>query len=162
MPFRVKFWLSLAASAIMLSACVSVEATKTAAPIPIAAVSPSQPKLVTLMSSDDPQTQLLALALTRSAIANGETAHILLCSGAGDLALKAPPAEALATLKPRDESPASMLRALLTEGAKVEVCAIYLPNRPFGAEALLDGVGVANPMAMAKAFAPRDVRVLSF
>jgi hypothetical protein len=54
------------------------------------------------------------------------------------------------------------LRSLKADGVKVEVCAIYLPNRPFGAEALEDGVGVATPPDIASAFTADGATVLSF
>jgi len=46
--------------------------------------------MLTILTSDNPETQLMALVLTKAAFDKGETPRILLCSDAGDLALKAP------------------------------------------------------------------------
>ena len=118
--------------------------------------------MLTILTSDDAETQLMALVLTKAAMAKGVTPRILLCSAAGDLALKAPPAEALAPLQPKGMSPTGLLRSLKAEGVKIEVCAIYLPNRPFGAEALEDGIGVAAPPDVASAFTADGATVLNF
>lgn len=118
--------------------------------------------MLTILTSDTPETQLMALVLTKAAFDKGETPRILLCSDAGDLALKAPPVEATTPLAPKGMSPQGLLKALMTSGVKVEVCAIYLPNRPFGPEALLDGITVAMPPDIAEEFTKPGETVLSF
>ena len=45
------------------------------------------PDLLTILTSDQPQTQLMSLILTRASLAEGAQARILLCDSAGDLAL---------------------------------------------------------------------------
>lgn len=146
-----------AASVLLLPACASVADQAAAAP----AGDAGRPML-TVLTSGDPETQLMALVLTRAAKDKGATPQVLLCSHAGDLALRSPPAEALAPLQPKGASPAGLLRALKADGVKVEVCAIYLPNRPFGAEALEDGIGVATPPDIAATFTAEGATVLSF
>ncbi len=121
-----------------------------------------QDAMLTIITSADPETQLMALVLTRSAMAAGERPHILLCSAGGDLALKDAPASATAPLQPKGASPQGLLRMLMAGGVSVEVCAIYLPNRPFGAEALLEGVGVAKPDEMGARIAAPSETILSF
>ena len=150
----MKRFLLAAAAASLLGACVSV----TEAPAPADGVRP----MLTVLTSDDPETQLMALILTRAARTEGSRPQILLCSAAGDLALRSPPAEALAPLQPKGASPAGLLRQLMADGVKVEVCAIYLPNRQFGAEALEDGVGVATPAEIARVFTADNATILSF
>ena len=118
--------------------------------------------MLTVVTSSDAETQLMALVLTKAAMAKGAAPQILLCSAAGDLALKTPPPEALAPLQPKGASPAGLLRSLKADGVKVEVCAIYLPNRAFGAEALDDGIGVATPPDIASVFTAPGATVLSF
>ncbi|KCZ60691.1 hypothetical protein HY36_17375 [Hyphomonas atlantica] len=118
--------------------------------------------MLTIITSADPETQLMALVLTRSAMEAGERPHILLCSAGGDLALKDAPASATAPLQPKGASPQGLLKMLMSGGVGVEVCAIYLPNRPFGAEALLDGVGVAKPEDMGARIAAPGETILSF
>lgn len=50
----------------------------------------------------------------------------------------------------------------MANGATVEVCAIYLPGMGADASVLLDGVGVAQPPAMAGAMMDMTARVWSF
>jgi hypothetical protein len=50
--------------------------------------------MLTIITSGDSETQLMALVLTRSAKAAGESPRILLCRAGGDLALSAPPESA--------------------------------------------------------------------
>jgi predicted peroxiredoxin len=118
--------------------------------------------MLTIITSPDTETQLMALVLTRSAMANGEQPNILLCSAGGDLALANPPAKYTAPLKPKNASPHGALKALIADGVQVQVCAIYLPNRPFGEEALLEGISVASPAAMGEQISQSGETVLSF
>ena len=119
-------------------------------------------KLVTIVATDQPQTQLMAMVLTMQAVMQGAEARILLCGPGGDIALVDAPDSATAPQKPRDMSPQSLMSAIMEKGVTVEVCAIYLPNKGVGQDALLPGVGVAAPPEMAKALIADDVRILSF
>ena len=149
--------LLVAGAALLLQACAAVADTP-----PVAAGEVAGRPMLTVVTSSDAETQLMALVLTKAAMAKGATPQILLCSAAGDLALKTPPPEALAPLQPKGASPAGLLRSLKADGVKVEVCAIYLPNRAFGAEALEDGIGVATPPDIASVFTAPGATVLSF
>lgn len=120
-------------------------------------------KLVTVVTSPDPQTQLMAMVLTMQAAQQGAEAHILLCGPAGDIALRDAPDSATAGQPPRDLSPQGLMQAIRQQtGATVEVCAIYLPGRGAEASVLLEGIGVADPAAMAGQLIALDTRVLSF
>jgi hypothetical protein len=120
-------------------------------------------RLVTILTAPEPQTQLMAMVLTMQAAQQGATPHVLLCGPAGDLALKDAPATATAGQPPRDMSPQGLMQAIMKQpGARVEVCAIYLPGRGAGPEVLLEGVGVAKPGEMAGAVIAEDARVMSF
>lgn len=122
-----------------------------------AASADEQNNLVTILTAPEPQTQLMSMVLTLQAAKQGATPHILLCGPAGDLALKDAPASATAGQPPKDMSPQGLLQMIMKQpGAKVEVCAIYLPGKGAGPEVLLDGVGVANPGEMAKAVLEAD------
>jgi hypothetical protein len=121
-----------------------------AAAFAVAGAAQAQQAVTTVLTSPEPQTQLMAMVLTMQAINAGASAHVLLCGPAADIALKAPPASATAPQKPRDASPRSMLEGIMAKGAGVEVCAIYLPNKGVGPEALMDGVTPAQPPEMAK------------
>ena len=78
--------------------------------------------MLTIITSDDPETQMMALILTRAAMQQGESPRILLCSSGG----------ALPPLEPRGASPAGLLRSMVADGTSVDVCAIYLPIRALG------------------------------
>lgn len=119
-------------------------------------------KLVTVVTSGNAQTQLMAMVLTTQALEQGAESHILLCGPGGDLALMDAPETATAGQPPRDASPQAMLQNLMANGATVEVCAIYLPGMGADASVLLDGVGVAQPPAMAAAMMDMSARVWSF
>ncbi len=120
-------------------------------------------KVVTVVTSPDPQTQLMSMVLTMQAAQQGAEAHILLCGPAGDLALKDAPGSATAGQPPRDMSPQGLMQMIREKtGATVEVCAIYLPGRGEDPSVLLDGIGVAKPGDMAAKLMAPDARVLSF
>ena len=125
-------------------------ATGLAAIMALPAVAENDASLVTVISSGDAQTQLMAMVLTTQAVEQGETAHMLLCGPGGDIALSDAPESATAGQPPRDMSPQGMLQMLMGRGVTVEVCAIYLPGMGAEADVLLDGVGVAQPPAMAE------------
>jgi hypothetical protein len=55
-----------------------------------------------------------------------------------------------------------MLRGLLKQGGKANVCALYLPNSDHGKEDLIDGVGVAMPPEMADQMLNKDMRTFTF
>ena len=58
-------------------------------------------KLVTIVTSPEAQTQLMAMVLTFQAVQQGAEAHILLCGAAGDMALKDAPDSVRAPQKPK-------------------------------------------------------------
>ena len=127
------------------------------------AVAEGPARLVTVLTAPEPQTQLMAMVLTMQAAQQGVTPHILLCGPAGDLALADAPESATAGQPPRGMSPQGLMQQIMAQpGAKVEVCAIYLPGRGEGPEVLIEGVGVAAPPAMAAAIVAEDARVMSF
>lgn len=129
----------------------------------VAAFAEDASKVVTVVTSADPQTQLMSMVLTMAAAQQGAQAHILLCGPAGDLALKDAPATATAGQPPRDMSPQGLMQMIRQNtGAKVDVCAIYLPGKGADASVLLDGIGVAKPGEMAARLMDEDARVLSF
>lgn len=127
------------------------------------ASSEAEEKLVTVVTSADAQTQLMAMVLTMQAAKQGAQTHIMLCGPAGDLALKDAPETATAGQPPRDMSPQGLMQMIREKtGATVEVCAIYLPGRGADQSVLLDGIGVAKPDEMARRLMADDTRVLNF
>ncbi|MGY6536447.1 MAG: hypothetical protein ACXIVG_13980 [Pararhodobacter sp.] len=118
--------------------------------------------LVTVVTAAEAQTQLMAMVLTAQAVEQGAQVQMLLCGPGGDIALRDAPDSATAPQPPRDASPQGMLSMLIERGVTVEVCAIYLPGMGADAGALIDGVGVAQPPAMAGALLAEGTRVWSF
>jgi hypothetical protein len=139
-------------------AATAALATALAAP----ALAQDAPDLVTVVTSDQPQVQLMSMVLTMQAIEQGNSVHMLLCGAGGDLALADAPETATAPQPPRDMSPQGLLGAIIGRGATVEVCAIYLPGLGADESVLIDGVGVAQPPAMAGALLGEDTIVWSF
>lgn len=130
---------------------------------PLAAFADSQERLVTVVTSPDAQTQLMAMVLTLQAAQQGADAHIMLCGPAGDLALRDAPESATAGQPPRNMSPQGLMQMIRANtGATVEVCAIYLPGLGADQSVLLDGIGVADPAEMARRLMDDDTRVLNY
>lgn len=119
-------------------------------------------KLVTILTAPDAQTQLMAMVLSMQSLKQGASVDMLLCGPAGDIALKDAPESATAPQKPKGMSPQKLMGAIMKEGGTVEVCAIYLPNKGVGTDALLDGIGLAKPPAMAAKLLADDTRIMSF
>lgn len=115
--------------------------------------------LLLILTSGDTQTQGMALVLSAEARRQGAEVRVLLCSEAGKLALREHEAP---TLKPRDVSPKQMLENLMQQGAKVEVCALFLPNLGKTQEDLLQGVSAAKPPLIAELLLDQKVRLLNF
>lgn len=146
----------LAALALSLAQPASAPAS------PAAEAAPAEQRLLTVITSDDAQTQLMALILTRASLQAGVEARVLLCGPAGDLALAEPPEAAVAPLAPLDASPHGLLAGLLAEDVVVQVCAIYLPNSAHDQDDLLSGVGSARPPEIAAVMADPDSKLFTF
>lgn len=142
---------------LILAACAAMTLTGPA----LAQEAPDT--LVTILTAPEPQTQLMAMVLAMQAAQQGAAPHILLCGPAGDIALKDAPESATAPQPPRDMSPKGLLGNIAEmPNAKVEVCAIYLPGKGLQADALMEGVTVAQPPAMAAAMIAPNARIASY
>lgn len=141
-----------------LTALAVVAATLTGA----AARADDKVNLVTVLTAAEPQTQLMTMVLNMQSVKQGASVYILLCGPAGDLALKDAPAPATAPQKPKGMSPQGLMQKVMAAGGTVEVCALYLPNKGVGADALIDGVTTAKPPAMAARLLADDARIMSF
>lgn len=119
------------------------------------------PNMLTIVTSDQDETQAMALILTMQAMQNGANPQILLCDSAGDLAVTAEIANSPTLLGP-DASPAQMIQRLVNNGVPVEVCAIFLPNNDLTEDDLIDNVGVAQPPAIGALVADPAVRLFTF
>ncbi len=104
----------------------------------------------------------MGMILTLQSIKKGVGAHILLCGPGGDIALKNAPDTVTAPQQPKGMSPQALMKKVMDMGGKVDVCALYLPNKATEKSALIDGVGVARPPVMAAELIAADTAVLSF
>ncbi len=112
-----------------------------------------------LLTSKDAQTQMMAMVLSTMTLKEKKEVKMVLCSSAGDLAVKGMESP---TLKPQDKSPKMMLEAIIKQGAKVEVCPLYLPNAGKDESVLLEGITVAKPAEVAKNLLNKDYQNLSY
>jgi predicted peroxiredoxin len=116
-------------------------------------------ELFVSVNSGDPQTQGMAMVLATQAVEQKAGVHVLLCSEGGQLAVKG---KEFPVLKPRNVTPHQMLQGLMKAGAKVEVCALFLPNSGLKLADLIEGVEVAKPADVAKYFLQGHVKTLAF
>ncbi|KKO45071.1 hypothetical protein WG68_12625 [Arsukibacterium ikkense] len=117
-----------------------------------------QQVLINLASASG-QTQGMAMVLASQMQQQGATVSVLLCDSAADLALPDHQAE---MLKPMSATPGQLLAKLRQGGAKVQVCALYLPNKGLTAADLLQGITPAQPADIAKQMLAPEVKVFSF
>ncbi len=110
-------------------------------------VQADQQKVTVVINSDSRMTQGIALVLTNQMLNQGAEVKVLLCDSAGDLALKAAPQ--VEPLKPNNVTPEQLLMGAMQQGAEVEVCALYLPNKGKQASDLKEGISPAQPPAIA-------------
>lgn len=107
----------------------------------------SDRQVTVVLNSDSRMTQGIALVLTNQMLQQGADVKVLLCDAAGDLALKAAPQ--VEPLKPNNVTPEELLMGAMNQGAKVEICALYLPNKGKQASDLKEGIAPAMPPAIA-------------
>lgn len=122
-------------------------------------VADSISEALVILSSDSLQTQGMAMVLSNTLAKSGVKVSVLLCDQAGDLALSKSES---AIMKPKNVSPKMLLGKLKMQGAKVDVCALYLPNSAHTEADLAEGVGVAKPPQIAALMRNQDVRVFTF
>ena len=112
-----------------------------------------------IITSQTPQTQMMGMVLSMMTLKKGKNVNMVLCSDAGDLAVKGKESP---TLKPKNKSPKMMLKALIKNGANVEVCPLYLPNAGLEKSVLLKGITVAKPPKVAAKLLNSDYTTLSY
>ncbi len=117
------------------------------------------PELFVTVNSGNAQTQGMALVLATQAMERKVPVRVLLCSEGGQLAVKG---KESAVLKPRNVTPNQMLQGLMKAGAKVEVCALFLPNADLKPTDLVEGVDVAKPGDVAAYLLQANVKTLSY
>ena len=99
------------------------------------------------------------LVLAGQALEQKADVRVLLCDAAGDIAVNG---LSMPTLKPRNVTPQQMLQGLIKAGAKVQVCALYLPNTGRQANDLLAGVTSAKPADIVTYLLKPGVQTLAF
>lgn len=119
----------------------------------------SSPELFVTLNSGQPQTQGMALVLANQAAAQKVAVRVLLCSEGAQLAITS---KESVRLKPPNVTPKDMLSALMKAGAKVEVCALFLPNSDWKESDLIAGVTVAKPADVASYMMQPHVKAMTF
>lgn len=109
--------------------------------------------------SASPMAQGAGLVLAGQALEQKASVRVLLCDAAAHIAVAGQP---MPTLKPRNVTPQQMLQALIQAGAKVEVCALYLPNTGKQPGDLIPGVTPAKPAEVAAHLLKPGVSTLAF
>ncbi len=125
--------------------------------LPVHAQSPAD--VFVTINSGVAQTQGVAMVLASQALAQKAAVRVLLCSDGGQLAVKD---KESAVLKPMNKSPKELLQGLMKAGAKVEVCALFLPNSDLKPADLVEGIGVAKPAEVAAYFLQPNIKTLSY
>jgi hypothetical protein len=134
---------SLAIAAALLSTAVAVQAEE----------------LFVNIHSGKAMAQGAGLVLAGQALEQKATVRVLLCDAAGDIALVG---NTMPMLKPRQVTPQQLLQGVIQAGAKVEVCALYLPNTGKQASDLITGVTPAKPAEVAAHLLKPGVKTLAF
>ncbi len=111
------------------------------------------------VTSADNQVQGMAMVLANQMAEQKASVRVLLCGPAGQLALKA---YEPSPLKPRNVSPKQMMQGLIKAGAKVEVCALFLPNAERSTDDLIEGVAVAKPPEVTGYLLKPGVKTIGF
>jgi len=114
---------------------------------------------VFVVSSPGAQTQMMAMVLANQVQAKGASVRVLLCDEAGTLAVKG---ASFPVFRPVDRTPQQLLQSLIGKGARVDVCAIFLPNTGYEKADLLDGVGQARPGPEAEDMLNPNIRYFKF
>ncbi|NBD20711.1 hypothetical protein GTZ97_08525 [Aquabacterium fontiphilum] len=111
------------------------------------------------IQSSGTMAQGAGLVLASQALEQKAQVRVLLCDAAADIAVRN---ATMPTLQPRNVTPQQMLMGLIQAGAKVEVCALYLPNAGKQASDLVPGVTPAKPAEVAAHVLKPGVQILSF
>jgi len=116
-------------------------------------------ELFVVLTSEDAETQMMALVLATQTLNREVPVRILLCGEAGNLAFKD---SEFPAFQPAKKSPKQLLVGLIKRGVKTEVCGIFLPKRNNSESDLLEGIGVARPPEVAEYMAQENVRYFTF
>ena len=109
--------------------------------------------------SGNAMAQGAGLVLAGQALEQKASVRVLLCDAAGDMAVAGKQGP---KLKPREVTTQQMLQGVIKAGAKVEVCALYLPNTGLKPTDLIPGVTPAKPADVAAHLLKPGVNSLAF
>ncbi|WP_019624506.1 DsrE family protein [Thioalkalivibrio thiocyanoxidans] len=115
-------------------------------------------KLFVSLTSADEHTQFMSMVLANQTMRQGQEIRVLLCGPAATMAtddFDGP------TLEPAGRNAQQLLMNLINNGAKVETCAIFLPNTDYTEADLLDGITPADPEEVGAYMADPSVRFFS-
>lgn len=118
-----------------------------------------QPGLFTIVTSGDAQTQLMGMVLSVQTMMQKRPVRVLLCGQAGALGVKG---SKETKLQPNNMSPQMLLKKMINNGVKVNICPLYLPNAGKSPADLIKGIEVAKPPVIAKELADPKYRPLNF
>ncbi|WP_198304509.1 DsrE family protein [Arcobacter vandammei] len=114
-----------------------------------------------LITSEDTQTQMMGMVLSTMTLKQGKEVNMTLCSSAGNLAIKGSEAKTI-KMQGEEKSPNMLLQGLIKQGAKVEVCPLFLPNSGKTEADLIEGVSVAKPAEVAAKILDKEYQTLSY
>jgi predicted peroxiredoxin len=117
-------------------------------------------RFLSLLTAENNEAQALTFILANQLQSTGNQVEIVLCGPAGDVALATPPQGALAPVTPQGLSVRMLAERFIAQGGKLNVCAIYLPNRKLSPEALMNGVAPTQPKDVAATMADPAVKVV--
>ena len=141
----MKKLIALGAAALLLSGVAQAQA--------------QAQELFVNIHSGNAMAQGAGLVLAGQALEQKASVRVLLCDAAGDMAVAGKQGP---KLKPRDVTTQQMLQGVIKAGAKVEVCALYLPNTGLKASDLIEGVQPAKPSDVAAHLLKPGVNTLAF
>lgn len=114
-----------------------------------------------LITSADTQTQMMGMVLSTMTLKEKKEVNMVLCSDAGNLALKDFEAGKI-KMQGEEKTPKMLLQGLIKNGANVEVCPLFLPNAGKTEADLMEGVTVAKPPMVAKKLLDKDLQNLGY
>lgn len=113
-----------------------------------------------IVTSADRQAQMMAMVLSFQTMKeHGKEINMVLCGAAGDLALQSTSTE---TFLPPKKSPTMLLNILLTMGAAIQICPLYLPTAGKTIDDLIEGITVAKPPLVAGKLLDKNYQNLTF
>ncbi|NDY96342.1 DsrE family protein [Wenzhouxiangella limi] len=115
-------------------------------------------RLFVTVTASATQDRAMPLTLANKALDQGLEVRVLLCGDGAELALADYQAE---RFDPPGVTPKDLLGRLLSNGATVEVCAIFLPNTDYDEDDLTDGIGVGAPDDVAEYMMGPRTRIFS-